>query len=584
ARLDITNVRLKGEALPDWHIDAHLEEHTIQATGRLNFDIEASYDLNQDLFSAAARFDQTDLSPYFTLMGRKNLTGTISGSVDAHGNVRNLMDSRVQMNVSSIQVFYTGTEIIRSRDVHASFQDGILVLPSSRIVLGSEGWMDIRGEGRTDATLRITTEGTIPLEVLGSFQEDPNEAEGSLRFSAQITGTLSKPEFIAVLRLQDIGYRIPSTGQKIHDLNGIIRITESDVTFENIEGMLETGAMTAGGTITLSELNPSGFDLTLRAVNLPVAVPDTMDMTIDGNLSLTGPADSSLLAGEILILEGTYYRDVKLNLLTGVSRLLYPERRTSVQAPVQVPESVENIELQIVVKRRGTVAVDNNIAYLEINPDLLIRGTMIEPVITGRMSVLEGTITYQKKDFVITKGVIDFVNPYTTEASIDITGEVPVRTWTIFLGITGTFEEMVFSLRSDPPEEDADILSLLAFGKTTGEFIQNAGGTLTSTSGMIAELVASTFSEDIKEVTTLDIFELESVQDASTDDADAMRLLLGKELSRRMTIKYEMETRNSEMTQRAIAEYKLLENLLLNGFQDNKGIFGADMQFRLEFR
>jgi translocation and assembly module TamB len=49
-------------------------------------------------------------------------------------------------------------------------------------------------------------------------------------------------------------------------------------------------------------------------------------------------------------------------------------------------------------------------------------------------------------------------------------------------------------------------------------------------------------------------------------------------------LKYAMESKNSEPSQRAIAEYKLLENILVNGFQDTRGGFGGDILFRLEFR
>ena len=38
------------------------------------------------------------------------------------------------------------------------------------------------------------------------------------------------------------------------------------------------------------------------------------------------------------------------------------------------------------------------------------------------------------------------------------------------------------------------------------------------------------------------------------------------------------------MIQRAIAEYKFLEHILLSGFQDSQGVFGGEMLFRLEFR
>ena len=51
-----------------------------------------------------------------------------------------------------------------------------------------------------------------------------------------------------------------------------------------------------------------------------------------------------------------------------------------------------------------------------------------------------------------------------------------------------------------------------------------------------------------------------------------------------MTVKYQMETRESEMIQRAIAEYKILENLLINGYQSSDGTFGTDLLYRHEFR
>jgi len=49
-------------------------------------------------------------------------------------------------------------------------------------------------------------------------------------------------------------------------------------------------------------------------------------------------------------------------------------------------------------------------------------------------------------------------------------------------------------------------------------------------------------------------------------------------------LKYAMESKNSELSQRTVAEYKLFENIVINGFQDTRGIFGADLQYRLEFR
>ena len=59
---------------------------------------------------------------------------------------------------------------------------------------------------------------------------------------------------------------------------------------------------------------------------------------------------------------------------------------------------------------------------------------------------------------------------------------------------------------------------------------------------------------------------------------------MGEELSKRIVVKYDVESKNGEIIQRAITEYRLLQNLSVSGFQDNRGIFGGQLKFRMEFR
>jgi autotransporter translocation and assembly factor TamB len=101
---------------------------------------------------------------------------------------------------------------------------------------------------------------------------------------------------------------------------------------------------------------------------------------------------------------------------------------------------------------------------------------------------------------------------------------------------------------------------------------------------MVAGLVSSTFGEDVKKTTGLDILEVDTQGETAGEVSDHVKVTIGKELSKRTTIKYAAESRGGELTQRAIAEYKFLENILLSGFQDNQGIFGGALKFKLEFR
>jgi len=290
---------------------------------------------------------------------------------------------------------------------------------------------------------------------------------------------------------------------------------------------------------------------------------------------------------DAVILDGTYYRDVNVNLFTGVleSIITRQQRERPKKQALHVPWPFLNATvLDVSIKRRGDVKVENNIATLDINPDLKITGTLANPVLNGRIAVTEGVVTFQNNDFTVSKGVIDFLDPYRTRANVDIEASTQVRTWDITLSLEGELDNLQLTLSSVPAEEPADILSLLIVGKTSLELSQAQSSVAVSPSGMMAELLTSTYGSDIKKATTLDILELKASDFATSTGGESMTLTVGKELSRRMTVKYEMETRNTETIQKAIAEYKILENLLLNGYQSSDGTFGADMLYRYEFR
>jgi hypothetical protein len=100
---------------------------------------------------------------------------------------------------------------------------------------------------------------------------------------------------------------------------------------------------------------------------------------------------------------------------------------------------------------------------------------------------------------------------------------------------------------------------------------------------MLAEVIASRYGEDFKTATGLDILETEILGEEGQETSD-LKVTVGKKLSKRMIVKYAVKSKDGEMIQKAIAEYKFIENILVNGFQDSNGIFGGELQFRLEFR
>jgi translocation and assembly module TamB len=581
----IKNIYIKDSPFKDSQFSFHLLDRTITYEGSLNFNVQGKYDLGSRHYQAYAKFDETDLGPYFIVIGKPLLNGVLTGTISAAGDTADMKSSVIEANLSKVDISLKGKSLVLAKSVVGSYIDGRLSIPKTHIMLGENGSFDLSGSGKWNS-LVLDAEGTVPVDVIGSFMEELADSTGVLSFTAHMKPRDTHPEITAQVTLDQFGYTIPYNGQRVHSTNGKIRLENNTIFIEGITGLIENGSFEIGGKALLEGYTPKEIELHSSMKTIPIVIPDTMDLTVDSESSFVASNGQSLLRSNVFILEGTYYKDVKVNLLTGVMERIIPVKRKDKQPSTLMKNPfLQNMALDLTIKRRGDVKVENNIAQLDINPDLKISGTLPEPIVTGRVAVTEGTVTFQRNEFTVSRGVIDFVNPYRTEATVDIKGETKVRTWTIDLAVLGTLDNLQFELSSNPTEQQEDILSLLVVGKTTRELTQNQTGLTVSPSSMMAELVTGTYGEQVKKATSLDILKLETSELATTQKGgESLKLTLGKEISERTTLKYEIETINNQTVQRGVAEYKVLENLLINGYQGSNGIFGADMQFKYEFR
>lgn len=532
-------------------------------------------------FSASLSFDETDLSPYFKIANQPDIKGTLTGKIKAGGNVESMDQVKASVDLSKVALLFKDKEIVHARNLKIFLDKDKITIPLSHLFLFKTGEIDIKGTGTLNGPLALQMEGRIPLEAAGLFVEDLSDATGDLALSATVGGTQAHPDIHAEIELKKIAFTVPTLLQKIHDLNGRIHLNSHTITIDPIKGRLDAGRFDLAGKIDLKAFQPVKVIMNVNANALPLQVPDTMDMLLNTELKICGTQDKSTIQGEIVILEGTYYRDVDLNLIHAVQK----KKREVTPLPTKFTQPfLKNTTMDISVKHRLPIIVDNNLAHLEIAPDLHITGNLNNPVVSGQAEIKSGKIEYKQKTFVIKRGTIDFVNPYKTEPILDIKSEAQIRDWLIYLNISGALDQLVFKLTSDPLETDGDILSLLVFGKTTHELIEGEKGASQTTTQMLAELIFSTFGEDIQDVTGLDILEVETKTQGNEKNLENIKITVGENLSRRITVKYATEMEAGEMSQRAIAEYKFLEHILISGFQDSKGIFGGNLRFRLEFR
>lgn len=577
--LTLADISGNGAAMHDMSLDFGLSDMRATATGDIGFGLDAVCDLRQGDFQADLLFDHTETAAYFKAAGLEHLNGMLSGRISAAGNIHDAPHLKANIAIDALHLFSHEISLIEADRLRMSLENGTLSIPEFNMRFLATGDLSLKGEASLNGSLNMRIDGHLPIAAAGAFIPDLEEAAGSVTLGGRVSGTVESPMIDCRIGFDAIAMEIPGLTQKLHGLNGHVEISGDTIRFRDVGGFLDAGSFGVNGTIGHEKFSPTNVGLAIETKALPLEIPDTLSLLLNSDIDITGHDGVAEASGKILILEGVYYKDVKISLLklaTTRKREIKPK-----SAQLSIPY-FETLNLDIDIGSRQPLTVENNLADLEISPDLNLGGTLARPVVSGRAQVREGTVTFQDKFFEVTRGVIDFVNPYKTEAEIDITSEATIRSWTITLAIKGPPDNLELKMTSDPTETEADILSLILLGRTSGELRNGEGGTKSSNAQIMAGMIASTFGEDIKKHTGMDILEVDETGD--DDEKNGVKVTVGKHLSDRMTVKYAVESKDGEIVQRAISEYKLLENILVSGFQGSDGVYGSELTFRIEFR
>jgi translocation and assembly module TamB len=578
-RLGIRAPRLGDLQWDEFTARIQLEGRRLEVEADLNFKLTANARLDNGDFDVTALFDRTDLAPYLALLVDGQWAGRLSGRAQASGNWHALADVGADVALSDARLSFKGVDLLRFDTLEARLTDGVLHLPATRMELLQEGHLTVAAAGHLQREMTMQADGQLPLAVVDPFTDQIAEGKGAVHIAARATGTLPAMAWQADLVFERVGFLLPDLDQSVHDLNGRVGITPEQVTVRDLAGMLDTGRFMLEGRVGLTDLRPARGALAVTLQALPLQVPGTLDARISGDLALTGDTQRARLEGNIILLEGSYYKDLRLNLLSAVTQT----RRAEPLPAIELPSPwLGAIDLDVAVTHRYPFLVDNNVARLEVIPDLRLSGTAARPVLDGRARVTEGEVYFRRRTFAVTRGVVDFINPHKIEPTLDIAAETRIRQYQILLTAAGTPDNLAITLQSNPPESDSNILSLILLGRTSDELAGGGGGA--TTGQMLASLIESAWGEDIKRGVGVDILEVETGSPAEGKNDDRIQVTVGRRLSPRMTIKYAVESGSGETIQRAISEYRLLEHVLASGFQDTAGVYGGELLFRFEFR
>ena len=541
----------------------------------------ATYQIWKKDFTADLKLTHTDLRPFLRMAGMPWMDGWISGTLNTSGNLDSVDALKANANFSHVRIAAEDIPLIEGHDVRLVFQDGAIVVPQNRLTLLQEGAAILSGNIRPGHSIALSLNADIPLHAVSIFQKTLASAKGNLTASAQIQGSWNHPNMEAMVDIRQAGLPLYATTQEIHDVNGQIRITPHSIAVDHFNGRLDNGRFQMTGKAILNAWQIHDMNFHLTGTSLPVSVPDTLDMRLNTDLTLQGNLQSVAIQGNIVLVEGSYYRNVDMNPLKA---LMTRDRSFQTQSDIVFPTAIQNTRLDIRIPPQHQFIWDNNLAQLHLSPDMRITGTLQHPVVLGRTRIDSGTLQYQSNTFTVKRGFIDFTNLYALDTVLDIQSQAAIRNWTVFLDVSGPVNQLNLKLSSSPFLDDNDLLSLLIMGKTARTSLSSTAAKTSSSQKMLADLLSASVGSDLKKISGLDILDVDTNGQSRYVTDDPLKVTLGKVISPQITLKYTVENRQGETVQTAIAEYMLVENLLLSGFQDNHGTVGGELKYRHEFR
>jgi translocation and assembly module TamB len=96
-----------------------------------------------------------------------------------------------------------------------------------------------------------------------------------------------------------------------------------------------------------------------------------------------------------------------------------------------------------------------------------------EPIVYGTINTVRGTLVVAGRQFDLTRGQITFTGGHEINPELLIVAQRQVASYTVAATVGGTAAKPTLTLSSSPELPQADILSVMMFGKTTNDLNAN---------------------------------------------------------------------------------------------------------------
>jgi translocation and assembly module TamB len=486
----------------DWNVDSKVSQVAVHGHGQVA--LTGDYEAEANLDTGTIPLDEI-VAAY-----APSVPSGFQGHTEVHASLKGPLKDKSRLEghlaIPVLQASYQQLQIGIPKPILADYTNSVVTLQPTDIEgtgtkLHFEGKVPVQGR----AVPTFTAQGSVDLRIIKIVA--PNISSGgtlALDVRSAISG--GEPGVEGQVQLKNVAMTTADAPIGIEKLNGTLNIASDQVQISQMAGQMGGGQVTAGGSITY---RPSlQFDLAVTSQSVRLLYPDGLRSSLDANLTFSGTTLASTLSGRVLINSLSFTPDFDLARFSD---------QFSTGETVSQPGFADTVHLHIAVQSRENLSATNSQISIEGQAALQAGGTAANPVITGRTTLTSGELFYRNVRYELQRGVITFDDPNQTRPVLNISVGTTIKQYNLTLNMRGPLDKLTTSYTSDPPLATADIINLVARGKTT----QESAASSQSTDSMIASQAASQLSSGVQRLAGISSLQIDPTLGGNSQNPSA---------------------------------------------------------------
>jgi translocation and assembly module TamB len=547
----------------DLNLDSKVSEASVRAHGRVA--------LTGDYYTEAAIDSGTVPLDVLMATHAKGVPQGFTGQTEFHATLKGPLKETSQieahLTIPVLKASYQSLEIGLADAIRADYSKSVVTLQPAEI-RGTGTSLKVQGRlpigGTAEPTL--SAQGSVDLRILKIVAPDV-QSSGMVMLDVRSSGSAEKPAVQGRVQLKDVAMTTEDAPIGVEKLSGALDITNDHLQLSSMAGQVGGGQVSLTGSIAYK---PSlQFNLALQGKSIRLRYPEGLRSLLDANLAYSGNTEASTLNGRVLIDSLSFTPDFDL-------AKFGDQFSTGTTTPSQ-PGFGDTVKLAIGVQSQESLSASSSQVSIAGRVAVLVGGTAANPVITGRTNLTSGELFYRNLRYELQKGVITFDDPTETHPVMNVSVTTTVEQYNLTLSMRGPLDKLTTSYVSDPALATADIINLIARGKTT----QESAATSQSTDSMIASQAVSQLSSSVQKLAGISSLQIDPTIGGNNQNPSA-RVAIQQRVTKNLlfTFSTDVSQPGSEIVQ---GEYQLNKRWSVSMARDQLGGVSVDGKYRKSF-